>query len=754
MTAATPSAPTAAERVPSVLVVLVVRDASAWLRDTLQALAAQTYERVGVLAIDDASEDGSHELLVHALGPERVHRLDRRYGIAGAFGAATEHPAAAAADHLLLLHDDAVLDPEAIARLVDATRLAGAEGVGIVGAKIVDHDDPRRLRDVGRSSDRFGHPYTPLQPGEIDQGQFDRVLEVLSVDTCAALIAREVWQAIGLFDERLGDDDGDSDLCWRARVAGWRVLMTPLARVRHRAAGEYDVRSDEDRSRRYAEDRAALAAVLKNYSLANLIWVVPLGISLSAVRLGYLTLSRRFDEATELLLAIGWNIVRLPGTVARRWRVQRARRTKDRALRRFMESAGLRIPRWFHTAERFLEEQRELDVEEQGQPVTKRLRHRTASLFATHPVLVTSALAIVVGGFALRHLVGPEPIAGGALPAFPRGAQAFFAELTSAVRTTGLGGDLAASPALGAMGGLSVLMAGSTALAQKVMIAAGPFLAAMLAYRACVRITGRSAPAALAAASYGASAVVLWAFSDGRLAITVALVVLPSILERFEGAFGSADPPDTRWRFVTGLGVTIAIGVAFEPGVLLAVAILLFVQVLGGRRRGRGLAWSLGALVAAAVLLFPFVPTIAAGAAAALGSGIGSANPWDVLRLSPGVAPGSWAPAWFLPVAAIAGLALSGEERRGPALRAGAAATLALALAWASAAGYLRAAVSNAPVYMAAAAACEAVLVASGLSSVLGGMARASFGFRQIGAVVMGLALGGGLTLQALAAGT
>jgi hypothetical protein len=272
-----------------------------------------------------------------------------------------------------------------------------------------------------------------------------------------------------------------------------------------------------------------------------------------------------------------------------------------------------------------------------------------------------------------------------------------------------------------------------------------------LAYRACVRITGRAAPSALAAAAYGASAVMLWAFSDGRFGLLVALAVLPALLERFEGAF-SADPPmDERGRFLTGLGVTIAVGVAFEPGIALAVAIVLVVQILGGSGRRRGLAWSLGGILAACVLLFPFVPTVVAGGAAALGSSVGSHDPWDLLRLSPGVAPGSWVVAWFLPIAALAGLALASGERRAPALRAGAVATIALGLAWTSAAGYLPAQVSNTPVYVAVAAACEALLVALGAASAAGGMGRVAFGFRQIGAGVMALALGLGLSGQALA---
>src|SRR6185312_3194060 len=157
MTASSPSVASASAptRTPSVLAILVVREAEPALRQCLHALASQTYEQLGVLAVDDATDDDAHELLERALGPSRVIRNDERHGYA-------------------------VLDEDAVACLVEATSLQ-AEPPGIVGAKVVDLDRPRELRDVGRAVDRFGHAISPLQPGEIDQGQFDRILDVLAV---------------------------------------------------------------------------------------------------------------------------------------------------------------------------------------------------------------------------------------------------------------------------------------------------------------------------------------------------------------------------------------------------------------------------------------------------------------------------------------------------------------------------------------------------------------------------------------------
>ena len=153
-----------------------------------------------------------------------------------------------------------------------------------------------------------------------------------------------------------------------------------------------------------------------------------------------------------------------------------------------------------------------------------------------------------------------------------------------------------------------------------------------------------------------------------------------------------------------------------RPGVVLAVALVALVGLALGSGRARGLVLTGGAIVGAAVLLFPFVPTIASQSAAGLWSGIGQQDPWKVIRVSLGPAPGDWAPAAFLPVAALLGLALAGGERRGQAARAGVAGAAALALAWLSVTGYLPTWASNAPAYAVLAAVCMAFLVGDGLS--------------------------------------
>jgi GT2 family glycosyltransferase len=729
-------------RTPSVLVVLVVSNGARWLRESLRSLARQTHPRLGVVAVDGGSTDGSREILQQALGSKRLIALPEDRGLSGAMRKALELPVARAADYVLVLHD-AALASDAVTCMVEAAEgLRGVERVGIVGPKVVDWDEPTVLREVGRSTDRFGHPHTPLQDGELDQGQYDRILEVLYISSCAMLISREAWQRTGPFDERFGGHHDDLDFCWRARLAGFRVLMTPLAQARHRGEGRGRAAAHE-RGPQYQGERVAVASMLKNYGALSLLWLLPLHLVIEAARLAYLAVVRRLEEAYELLAAWAWNLTHLPSTVRRRVRAQSVRKVPDRRIRRFMESEFFRPPRWFVEAERILGEQMELEEEAERAPV----RARFASLAGRHPVLVAWTLGLGVMAVAFRFLVGPEILQGGALATFPAEPMGFFHELVSGFRTTVLGGSHGASPALGALGGLSAVSFASTGIAQKLLLACLPPVAGLVLYRSMLRQTGQRVAAVVAAGAYALSAMVFWAFSEGRIEVLVALAVLPALADRLDAAFGPGSPGPP-FRFVVGMGAALAIGVAFFPGILLPVAALAVIQFVTGRSRSRGLTLAATATAVAGILVAPMVPDIATSPGPELSSLVGEPSFSLLARLAPGTGPGTWPVAWFLPAAALFAFSLVGPGYRARAWRATVAAIGGLFLAWASAAGYMPAPFSNPPAYLALAAVAEAAVVAYGLASIGSSIEREAFGYRQVAVGIVALLLAGGFVGQ------
>ncbi len=312
-----------------------------------------------------------------------------------------------------------------------------------------------------------------------------------------------------------------------------------------------------------------------------------------------------------------------------------------------------------------------------------------------------------------------------------------------------LGGVQPGSPALAGLGAASWVAFGSTAMAQKVLLAAMPALGGIAMYRAMARQTASPVAAVVASAAYLLSALMLWSFSEGRLALLVTLGVLPLAWDRIVSGFDrrSLERPV---RFGVGFGVALAIGLAFAPSVVLPVGLFVGATLLVGPRRGRGLALAALAALAAAALAFPVLIAATGGPAAALSSRIGTDDVWSLLRLAPGDGPGTWAIAAFLPVAALICFAGVGAEQRRRAWAAMVVAVAGTVLAWASVARFLPDALTNAPAWLAGAAVAEAALVAYGLSTFATGLGREAFGLRQLGSGLVAVVIGVGLGSQAL----
>jgi GT2 family glycosyltransferase len=745
-------------RAPSVLVVLVTKDGAGWLRQCLLGLSRQTHPRIGVVAVDNGSADGSFDLLASALGPDRVIRMERNRGFAAGVAEALRSPIAPEADYLLLLHDDTVLAPDAVSRLVEAAERI--EGAAVVGPKVLDWEQPGLLREIGMSTDRFGYPYSPLEEGEIDQGQYDRVREVMFVSSSAMLVSREAWNRIGLPDERFEASHEALDFCWRARVAGFRVLMTPAAEARHHDASRRGDRSGVRERTRYERERAALASVLKNYGPLSVLWILPAYFAIGVARVVLLTLGRRFADAYEVLAAWGWNLAHLPGTIRRRARAQAIRSVPDRDIRPYMAPSGERLRRWMGAARtalfptRISLEDVEDDEDAGMARVREPLRVRFVRFAVAHPVALAWAIGLAVMGLAYRDLFGASPLAGGGLPAFPSSPAGFFRELVSGVRSTGLGGTGPASPALAILGGGSVLTLGSPALLQKALLLGLPPVAAVGAYRAIRAVAGERVPAVVSAAAYALSAVVLWSVSEGRIAELAFLAGLPWLATKLTEAFApSGRPANHRW--VAGAGLGLAVLASFFPGVLLAAVLVVGAALLvpaAGGSRGRGLALAGAAGLAAAVLALPVTMGLVHGSGGGMADLVGFASFARVARLSPGPGPGGWLPALSLPVAAAFALAFVPPGGIRPAVRAAVAGTGGLYLAWMAAAGYLPAALSNPVAYLGVSAFSFSLVVGLGLSSLMAGMAARSFGHRQVGTVLLSTVLGLGLASQAIAA--
>ncbi|MDQ4102470.1 MAG: glycosyltransferase [Actinomycetota bacterium] len=179
----------------------------------LDALATQTRPH-RVLVVDNASTDGSAEEIAGRPVPPRVLRRDRNVGYAGALAAALPQ---VKTPYMAWLNDDARPEPGWLAALEQALddddRAAAAASVLYSGDGTVT--------STGVALTRLGYGQDTTGP--------------LPFGFCggAALLRTDVLRAAGGVSGSLFCYYEDTDTSWRLRLAGYRVIAVPDARVRH-----------------------------------------------------------------------------------------------------------------------------------------------------------------------------------------------------------------------------------------------------------------------------------------------------------------------------------------------------------------------------------------------------------------------------------------------------------------------------------------------------------------------------------------
>jgi O-antigen biosynthesis protein len=117
---------------PLVSIVTVTFNGSHFLPPLLESLAAQSYARREVIVVDNASTDGTAELVRRNYPDARVLRLERNLGFAGGNNAGIR---AAAGDLIALINNDTVAEPRWLEFLVEA--LLSDPELAAVGSKLV-----------------------------------------------------------------------------------------------------------------------------------------------------------------------------------------------------------------------------------------------------------------------------------------------------------------------------------------------------------------------------------------------------------------------------------------------------------------------------------------------------------------------------------------------------------------------------------------------------------------------------------------
>jgi GT2 family glycosyltransferase len=725
------------ELVPPVVAVVVSSDPGPWLEACLSSLRAQEYPNLAVLVVDGASATPLAPRVAAVLPDAFLHRLEENHGFGPSANVVTS--LVEGSTHFCFCHDDVVLAPDAIRRMVEEAFRTNA---GIISPKFVDVDEPDRILQLGLGVDRFGAPVRRVDRLEFDQQQYDETEEVFAAPGGCTLVRSDLFIALGGFDPRITMFGEDVDLCWRARILGARVFVAPAAVVGHIEATS--ARHRPMREARALQWRHELRAVLKNYGRVRRSVVVTELALWSLLEVAYFAVRGRRSRVRQVVGAWRWNLRSEQGLHAARAAVQRARRAPDREVTALLTTGSFRLSRVLGPlVEEFTERRREGRL----QPIHPLDEARR------HPKVTTAVvIAVAVVAFGSRSLIGGRlPLVGSFLP-LPS-APTLIGHYFGGWENAGLQRPGPASPAFAILGFAGIVLIGAMGVLEKLLIFGSIVLGAIGVAR-LVRPLGSPVARAAATICYLFLPLAWNDIAQGDLLALIAYGTMPFLLRRlFAGVGpGGGERPTTRafLREILLFGLLLGASASFVPllAILLpamAVALALSSVLLGDHEGGkRALGIGFGGVVVAFVLCLPWSLTfVQRGAAWSIFTGAASTPARSpqlgaILRLDLGPLGSGLLSLAFL-AAALFVLVATDDARFAWATRLWSVVLGSAAMAWAGAEGWLGAGMGEVRVLATPLAVGVAALVGLGVASVASDIRHLHLGWRHLAGVAFAI---------------
>ena len=221
----------------SVAVTIVTYNSARFIRRCLESVLAQAYSSLEVIVVDNASNDGTRNILETFKSRCRILYNDENTGFA-----AGQNQAIASTDSewVLTLNPDVLMTPGFISQLVAAGEADPQIGTACGKLLSISPDFELPQRQLLDSTGMF---FTPelrhFDRGSqcADVGQYDRFEYVFGATAAAALYRRTMIDDITIQNEFFDSDffvyREDADVAWRAQLLGWKCVYTPLARAYH-----------------------------------------------------------------------------------------------------------------------------------------------------------------------------------------------------------------------------------------------------------------------------------------------------------------------------------------------------------------------------------------------------------------------------------------------------------------------------------------------------------------------------------------
>lgn len=322
---------------PRVEAVMISYNGAKFIAPSLQSLLDQDYPNLGITVVDNASSDGTADLIRRDFPAIKVVASQKNLGFASGNNLVFHSSDAA---WFALLNQDAVARRDWITEMVRAGETDPR--ISAVGAKMLMQRCPTILNSAGIQMNEAGFG-VDRWIGQKDEDQSPIPQDVFGVCGGAMMLRGKDLRELGGFDDSFFMYFEDVDLCWRMRIAGRRIVYAPLAVVFHDWHGD---RGSGNRAmrRRFMCERNRLWSVVKNWESQNLKRTWAQMKEYERMRLGWVKDAIARGDNVEYFEMVGkairkaWSSTRwrMPWLLWKRRKVQALRKVPDAEVMPFI----------------------------------------------------------------------------------------------------------------------------------------------------------------------------------------------------------------------------------------------------------------------------------------------------------------------------------------------------------------------------------------------------------------------------------
>jgi GT2 family glycosyltransferase len=229
---------------PKVSVILVIYNAQKYIKPVFDAIFAQTYKDIEVIAVINGNEDGSKELIEQSYTTVKILEPGVNSWCASNNLAIAESEG----DLVQLVNQDLILEPDYIDKMV---REFVDKRVGAATGKLLrfDFDKMQKTNIIDTTGIIMSSSGRARDRGQlqVDRGQFDTQTDIFGVSGAGPMFRKSVLEEIKYCENNkceYMDEDfvmywDDVDLSWRINHSGHKIIYVPGAVAYHgRTAGQ------------------------------------------------------------------------------------------------------------------------------------------------------------------------------------------------------------------------------------------------------------------------------------------------------------------------------------------------------------------------------------------------------------------------------------------------------------------------------------------------------------------------------------